>query len=426
VWRPSLRRKPNAVLRLCRDRVEWWAPGQASLEHRGASLIEGESGSDLVPLEQAMRSLLEAHRADLEGCRLDVVIESAWLPVVAIDTRRQLMSSTELDALLKHRIEHTYRDGSASPQSWDTRLSHQPGDDLAVGFAIDVRLKRMLLAQLASCQARALSMQPAFTWGWDQSRQERREACKGAPAKSVWWLWEESDRTLAALAGKGQVRVLNVAAPQAAQQDAVTIARREALRHGIAHADLPVLMASPRRLPVRTLSRRPVVDFLQSPGQPVLGWLLLLVGVAMLVCTFALHQHREGARAREAMKAEARADALRREREAALRPHVMSPEERRLRHVQPELDRPWLPLMRAIESSTESPVFLLALSMDPSSGRLQIDAEAPSFDEAMGYVQRLADVDLLKSVQIVSHDNVQDPWGRSSVKFTVAARWSAL
>ena len=426
MWRPSLRRKPEAILKLCRDRVEWWAPGTTDLEHRGTSLIAGEPGPDLLPLEQAMRSLLEAHRTELEGCSLDVMVESAWLPVVAIDTRRQLLSPAELDALLTHRIEHIYRNRSESSQSWETRLSHQPGNDLAVGFAIDIRLKQLLLAQVASCQARVLSIQPAFTWGWDQSGHERRQACKASPAKSVWWFWEESDRTLAALADKGQVRALNAAAPRVDRQDAGTMARREALRHGIAEADLPALVVSSGHRPVRTMSRRPAVDFLHAPGQPLLGWLLLLLGLAAVGGASMLHRHRESIQAQEDMKIEARAAAERREREAALRPHAIPLDEKRLRHVLPELDRPWLPLMRAIESSTESPVFLLGLSMDPSGGRLQIDAEAPNFDEAMGYVQRLADVELLKSVQIVSHDNVLDPWGRQSVKFTVSARWSAL
>jgi hypothetical protein len=140
----------------------------------------------------------------------------------------------------------------------------------------------------------------------------------------------------------------------------------------------------------------------------------------------ALHRHRESIRAQEDLKIEARAAAERREREIALRPRVPTPEGRRLSHIQPELDRPWLPLMRAIESATEPPVFLLGLSTDPAGARLQIDAEASSFDEAMAYVQRLADVEFLKAVQIVSHENTVDPWGRPSVKFTVVARWSVL
>jgi len=426
VWRPSLRRKPRAVLKLCRDRVEWWTPGRELLEYRGACLIEGSSWPDLVALEQAFRSLLETHRTELAGGRLDVVIESAWLPVIAIDTRRQLLTPAELEALLKHRLEHTYLDGSADSQGWETRLSHRPGDDVGVGYALDTRLRRLILAQLASCHVRVLSIQPAFAWGWALSAQDRRRVCAGSPAKSVWWFWEEGDRHLAALADKTRVRVLNVAAPRSVEHDAASLASREALRHGIVQADLPVLTSRPEQSPVGTLSRKPVLDFLRSPGQPALGWLLLLLGVAAVAGVLAFNHHRQEIQAREDMKIEARAEAQRREREAALRPHVMSPEEKRLRHVLPALNQPWLPVMRSIESVTDSPVFLLGLSIDPSSGKLQIEAQAPDFDEAMGYVQRLAEVDLLKSVQIVSHDNVLDPWGRPSVKFNVTARWSAL
>jgi hypothetical protein len=406
--------------------VEWWSSGPDGFAQRNAGTIDGEAGPDLRSLERAIQSLLEPHQADLKGCRLDVVIESAWLPVVAIETRKQLLNQVELDALLRHRLQHARLDGSTAAPEWETRFVHQPGDELALGFAIDLRLKDLLVEQFGSRQARTLSIQPAFTWGWDASVGQRREACMASSTGSTWWLWEESDRTLAALAGRRHVRVMNVAAPLLGRQDAKTLAKREALRSGVQQADTSAVVGGWDGASSRPDPRKPSLDFRRVPGQPSLGWVLLILGVVAAGSALALHRHRESIRAQEDLKIEARAAAERREREIALRPRVPTPEGRRLSHIQPELDRPWLPLMRAIESATEPPVFLLGLSTDPAGARLQIDAEASSFDEAMAYVQRLADVEFLKAVQIVSHENTVDPWGRPSVKFTVVARWSVL
>ena len=426
MWRPDSGHEPTSLLRLCRDGLEWWVSDKSVLTRRDVRTFDGVFDSDLRLLERAIESLLEARGTELKGCRFDVVIESAWLPIIAIDTRRQLLSQVELDALLKHRIEQTYGDGSVSAQVWETRLMHRPGDDLAIGFALDPRLKELIVDRFASGEVRVLSIQPAYAWGWEVSVPDRRKACLASADKSVWWLWEESDRTLVSLADRKQVRALNVAAALLGQQDARVLPKREALRHGLMPCDAAALVGSWERSPVHRRHPRPAVDFLRTPGQPMIGWLLLLLGLAAAGGMLSLQAYRDAVRAQENQRIEARVAAERREREASLRPAVPTIEEKRLLHIQPELDQPWLPLMRAIESVSEPPVFVLGLSMDPVNGKFQLDAEAPTFDEATGYVQSLAGIDLLKSVQIVMHENAVDPWGHPSVKFTVVARWGGV
>jgi len=168
-----------------------------------------------------------------------------------------------------------------------------------------------------------------------------------------------------------------------------------------------------------------VIDFLQPRRLPAFGWCLLVIGIAC-VTSVAWQQHQwdlERARQQDA-KAEQEA-AQRRAAEAARRPRVPTPDERRLQHVAPQLQQPWLPTLRAVENATESPVFLLAMSIDPSSGRVQLDGEAPSFDHALAYVQRLSDDGPLAGAHMASHEAAVDAGGRATVRFTVLTHWRA-
>lgn len=166
------------------------------------------------------------------------------------------------------------------------------------------------------------------------------------------------------------------------------------------------------------------IDFLHAPRPPAVGWCLLLVGIATLASAALLHRQREIQRSEVEAAALQRDAAQRRQREAALRPKVLSVDDRRLQKIAAQLQQPWLATLRVIEGATESPVFLLGLAIDPATGKIQLDAEAPSFDHALVYVQRLSEDGALPSAQIASHEAIIDPSGRAAVRFTVVATWS--
>lgn len=168
----------------------------------------------------------------------------------------------------------------------------------------------------------------------------------------------------------------------------------------------------------------PAIDFLRSRRSPAVGWWLLAAGAASLAGAMWLHHQWDTERARQEASLLEQQDAQRRAIEATRRPRMPSVDERRLQHLAPQLQQPWLPTLRAIEGATESPVFLLAMTIDPASGRLQLEGEAPGFDDVLAYVQRLSDDDALAAVHLASHDGMMDSSGQPAVRFTVLARWS--
>jgi hypothetical protein len=68
---------------------------------------------------------------------------------------------------------------------------------------------------------------------------------------------------------------------------------------------------------------------------------------------------------------------------------------------------------------------LLGLSIDPASGGLRLEGEAPSFEAALAYAKSLGEDGALGRAELRSHDLVNDPSGRAHVRFTAVTQWSA-
>jgi hypothetical protein len=167
-----------------------------------------------------------------------------------------------------------------------------------------------------------------------------------------------------------------------------------------------------------------VIDFLRQRPVPALGWCSMATGLLALGFA-AWQQHQWDVERTRRNEAKAAQDiALRQAAEAARRPRAITPDVRRLQHVAPQLQQSWLPTLRAVENATETPVFLLAMSIDPSSGRVQLDGEAPSFDHVLAYVQRLSDGGPLAGAYLASHESVAGPAGSATVRFTVLSHWT--
>jgi len=81
--------------------------------------------------------------------------------------------------------------------------------------------------------------------------------------------------------------------------------------------------------------------------------------------------------------------------------------------------------LRAIESATVDPVYLLGLSFEPSTGAIKLEAEAPSFEHALAFTQVLADGVTLSTASLASHEQLADQTAlRPVVRFTVLTRWN--
>jgi hypothetical protein len=168
----------------------------------------------------------------------------------------------------------------------------------------------------------------------------------------------------------------------------------------------------------------PTIDFLRPPAPPRAGWVLLALGATALVAALAVQRHWAAQEAQWQAQQEARQAATERARRRAELPAVSPQEQKRQAHLIDALSRPWLPTLKAVEDASQDPVYLLGLSIDPESGKVQLDGDAPSFDHALSYVQRL-DLDrALEPGQLVSHETVNDPTtSRSFVRFTAVTRW---
>jgi hypothetical protein len=166
-------------------------------------------------------------------------------------------------------------------------------------------------------------------------------------------------------------------------------------------------------------------DFLCPPGTPRAGWMLLLIGAACVAA--ALWFDRQWASEREATERAARAaDATRRERERPKPAPAPTMAQLRWQQAQVELRRPWISALRAVESATVDPVYLLSLAIDPSTGAIKLEGEAPSFDHALAYVQNLDDGGALQPATVASHEQAVEPGsGRPFVHFTATTRWNA-
>ena len=169
---------------------------------------------------------------------------------------------------------------------------------------------------------------------------------------------------------------------------------------------------------------RSTIDFQRPPGTPTLGWLLLAAGTLHFAAAVWLNNTWSTERLL-ALRAEQTAAEAKREQ---LRPKPRTAptiDQTRQAHAQLELRRPWLPALRAVESATAAPIFLLALTIDPATGLVKLEGEAPSLDHALAYGLVLDEGGALQPAVVNSHDVVTDPGsGRTVVRFAASTRWT--
>lgn len=165
------------------------------------------------------------------------------------------------------------------------------------------------------------------------------------------------------------------------------------------------------------------IDFLHPQRTPWLGWCLLVLGAGALIVAIWTEHQWSGQRAQHEAVQREREDAVRQARDAALRPVAPTMQERRFRQVAPQLRQPWLPTLRLIENVTEPPVYLLAMTVNPVTGELRLDGEAPGFAEALAYGRALDDEALMGPARLASHDTVANATGQQVVRFSIATRW---
>lgn len=169
------------------------------------------------------------------------------------------------------------------------------------------------------------------------------------------------------------------------------------------------------------------VDFLHPHRTPTAGWVMLLAAAVALLASVAW-KWQVAADQRLFAAAQAQREAQTQAAAAQRRPAepTRTPAQRAADAVAPTLRQPWLPVLRALESVTEPPVHLLGLSIDPATGVIRLEGEAPTFEEAVRYVGALETPGLIVSTQLRSHEAANDPNTNAPfVRFAAQARWVA-
>lgn len=191
------------VVRVGAGRVEHWAcTGQGLMRSAQECLPPGARQGVAGPdeLRQAMRKLLTAGSPG----RAHLVLESAWLPVLLLDTG-SLWSSAPLEALLRHRLSQLFDVPGHPGVFWQVMLEHRPGERHALGYGLAVEIRQALVDAGADAGVRWASLQPALAWGRQRLRDRR--------VRDGWWVWGEQDRSLVCHLVGGRVDALNAGAP---------------------------------------------------------------------------------------------------------------------------------------------------------------------------------------------------------------------
>ncbi|MGM9491332.1 hypothetical protein [Ideonella sp. YS5] len=224
-------RRRRGVLRIGRERAEYWACSAAGLELRGHHVLSAKPGTEAL-LEAELHAWLETIDSEARGKPLDLVLESAWLPVLLLELGRSLWSRAQVENLLRHRLAALYANPGESASGWQLQLDHRVGDPQAIGYGLAPSVSQAVLGAMAAAGLRAASLQPAFAWGWQRFERRRRGLRHG------WWTWVEQDRAMVCRMEHGRITAMNAgAAMPSDDEEAIRLVAIEAARMGIEGPD---------------------------------------------------------------------------------------------------------------------------------------------------------------------------------------------
>ena len=184
------------------ERWAWSPTGLVRAGHEDVGSEVGRAGADPHALAPALRELLAAGSSR----RAHLVVESAWLPVLRLETGA-LWSRAQLQALLRYRLAQLFDEPGRPAIAWELMLDHRAGEKQAIGYGLAPAVKEIVARAGAEAGVRWASMEPAFAWGWHRLRRQRPQI---APAG--WWLWQEQDRSFVCHVAGRRVRAMNTAA----------------------------------------------------------------------------------------------------------------------------------------------------------------------------------------------------------------------
>lgn len=119
---------------------------------------------------------------------IEIVLESAWLPLMLVETGGVLVSEVQAIALLRHRFARLYDSPNDPVASWDVRANFEAEGALALGYGLSPQVKGALKAAADALGLKILAIASAWDWGW-----QRAHLANMLPARSGWWGWQEQN-----------------------------------------------------------------------------------------------------------------------------------------------------------------------------------------------------------------------------------------
>jgi len=96
----------------------------------------------------------------------------------------------------------------------------------------------------------------------------------------------------------------------------------------------------------------------------------------------------------------------------------------RFRLAVKEIVIPWDSVFRAVEEAGTATIRLESMEPDGNTGVIRIVAQAPSYDDALTYVDRLSNRSIFQEVVLASHQ-LSDSRPGSPTQFVVTGKWTA-
>lgn len=190
------RRSTQECLLVGRQAAERW-----SSVNGGLTLQDSVELSTAVPWAQSLASsiLKDAVRAlypTSPSVPVQVILESAWLPVALLEVGSGLLNAAQLQTLARYRFTQLLSD-SADPgapnEPLELRIECRAGSRQALAYALAPELKRNFEAAAKASNLQWAALSPALSWGWARLCQS-----KMWPRSAAWFIWPEQDRTLLA------------------------------------------------------------------------------------------------------------------------------------------------------------------------------------------------------------------------------------
>ncbi|MDQ6684315.1 MAG: hypothetical protein M3Z16_04240 [Pseudomonadota bacterium] len=156
--------------------------GRIELARRGSLF-------DVEPLIEPLFDLV----GEIKGRNATIVLESAFAPVLLADTGGALWNRSQLDALLRHRLEIGFGGPDAAIGTWGLRTDYRFGDRFALASALPPAVTAVLRRVEEAAGIRSAAWLPSLTWGIDRFAPWRRW-----PDRKGIWAWCEQDRFVVA------------------------------------------------------------------------------------------------------------------------------------------------------------------------------------------------------------------------------------